>query len=54
MVMTVIQDDESNEDCLQQVVRHCGMAMKQSSVCFVLCNFIQFSMLFSIMCAEGM
>ena len=54
MVMTVLQDDESNEDCLKQVVRHCGMAMKQSGVCYIVCNYIHFSKLFSVVCAEGM
>ena len=52
--MRVLQDDESNEDCLKQVVRHCGMDMKQSGVRYIMCYFIQLPTLFSIVYAEGM
>lgn len=54
IVITVLKDDEYNDEGLKQVLRHCGMDMKERSVSYIVCNFIQFSKIYSVVCAEGM
>lgn len=53
-VLTSLPVDENNEECMKQLVRHCGMTMKLRGVCYMICDFIQFSKLHSIVSNEGM
>lgn len=54
LVITQLPRNENNETWLQELVRHCGLAMKLTGVCHIFCTFLQFGKLYSAVGGEGM